>query len=255
MSAAFGRLRNGAGFDELSTRIMSACWPLQMPPTQKAVLISLADNANDEGFCWPSIDAISERTCFGRTAVIESIKWLEAHGHLTANRANGRKTTYTITVNQSGKRTALPTQEAVEVSANQSATRTGTADGPVRQTDQTSPAGGRDQSGRRTLTVINRKEPSKARAGSRAAERPDLVPESVWLDFLAIRKAKRAPLTDTALDGIASEAEKAGLSLPEALAVCCRQGWQGFNVGWYENLVKSSKGARVSAAEPWAGAI
>ncbi|HCL3300057.1 TPA: helix-turn-helix domain-containing protein, partial [Pseudomonas aeruginosa] len=34
----------------MSTIIMSACWPLQgLTPAQKAVLISLADNANDEG--------------------------------------------------------------------------------------------------------------------------------------------------------------------------------------------------------------
>lgn len=226
-----------------------------MPPTHKAVLISLADNANDEGYCWPSIDAICERTCFGRTAVIDAVKWLEAHGHVVANRANGRKTTYTVTPNQSGRRTTLPNAGAVEAPANQSASRTGPVDEPVRQTDRTSPAGGWDQSGRRTLTVNNRKEPSKARAGSRAAERPESVPESVWLDFLAIRKAKRAPLTDTALDGIASEAEKAGLSLPEALAVCCRQGWQGFNAGWHANLVRSTEKARPATAEPWAGAI
>ena len=33
----------------MSTIIMAACWPLQgMSPSQKAVLISLADKANDD---------------------------------------------------------------------------------------------------------------------------------------------------------------------------------------------------------------
>lgn len=42
---------------------MSACWPLQgMTATKKAVLISLADNANDDGVCWPSISTIGVRS-------------------------------------------------------------------------------------------------------------------------------------------------------------------------------------------------
>lgn len=75
---------------------MSACWPLQMPATQKAVLISLADNASDDGHCWPSIPTISERTCFSVRAVIDAIKALEEYGIVTANRDNGRHTKYVI---------------------------------------------------------------------------------------------------------------------------------------------------------------
>ncbi len=65
------------------------------------------------------------------------------------------------------------------------------------------------------------------------AARPDDVAEPVWLDFQAIRKAKRAPLTDTALDGIRREAGKAGVTLADAIAYCCEAGWQGFNATWY----------------------
>jgi len=66
------------------------------------------------------------------------------------------------------------------------------------------------------------------------AVRPDSVPERVWQDFQAIRAAKRSPLTDTALNGIRREAEKAGLSLAAALSLCCERGWQGFNAGWID---------------------
>lgn len=61
---------------------------------------------------------------------------------------------------------------------------------------------------------------------------PDDVSESVWTDYLAIRKAKRAPMTGTALDGLRKEAGKAGLSLQDALRVCCAKGWQGFDASW-----------------------
>lgn len=76
---------------------MAACWPLQMPPSAKAVLISLADNANDQGACWPSIETISERTCISRRSVIDAIAWLEMAGALVANRDNGRHSNYVIT--------------------------------------------------------------------------------------------------------------------------------------------------------------
>ena len=75
---------------------------------------------------------------------------------------------------------------------------------------------------------------------ARTPTRPDDVPENVWQDFQAIRKAKRAPLNDTALEGIRREAAKAGLGLGEAMAYCCEAGWQGFNAGWYANRTAPS---------------
>jgi hypothetical protein len=81
----------------MSTRIMALCWPLQMPPTPKAVLVSLADNANDHGDCWPSIPTICERTCFSERTVHAAIKWLEENGLVKADRSNGRHTRYQVT--------------------------------------------------------------------------------------------------------------------------------------------------------------
>jgi hypothetical protein len=69
-----------------------------MPPTAKAVLISLADNANDHGICWPAISTISKRTCFSERAVINAIKTLEEMGILVADRSNGRHTSYAIKI-------------------------------------------------------------------------------------------------------------------------------------------------------------
>jgi hypothetical protein len=68
--------------------------------------------------------------------------------------------------------------------------------------------------------------------GQAACVRPDEVPEKIWQDFLAVRKAKRAPLTETALAGIRTEAAKAGYSLVDALETCCRRNWQGFEAAW-----------------------
>lgn len=77
---------------------MSACWPLQgMSGPQKAVLISLADNANDEGVCWPSVARISERTCLAERTVQTAIKWLGQVGLLSVRERMGRSTMYTLT--------------------------------------------------------------------------------------------------------------------------------------------------------------
>ncbi|NYT38890.1 helix-turn-helix domain-containing protein [Allopusillimonas soli] len=82
----------------MSTAIMSACWPIQgMTPAQKAVLISLADNANDEGVCWPSVANISMRTCLSERAVQAAIKWLCQSGYLIARERSGRSTVYMLT--------------------------------------------------------------------------------------------------------------------------------------------------------------
>ncbi len=51
-------------------------------------------------------------------------------------------------------------------------------------------------------------------------------------DFLVIRKVKKAPLTETALNGIIKQAEKAGLSLDEVLEICIDRNWQTFRAGW-----------------------
>lgn len=82
----------------MSTIIMSACWPLLgMSPAQKAVLISLADNANDEGVCWPSVATIGVRTCLSERAVRNALRWLEEAGVLKSNQRFGRSTWYAIT--------------------------------------------------------------------------------------------------------------------------------------------------------------
>lgn len=63
-------------------------------------------------------------------------------------------------------------------------------------------------------------------------QRPESVDPQTWSDFLRHRNAKRAPLTATALRGIEREAGKAGVSLDDALAMCCERGWTGFRAAW-----------------------
>lgn len=61
---------------------------------------------------------------------------------------------------------------------------------------------------------------------------PENVSESTWNDFVSLRKAKKAPVTNTVIDGIVKEATKLGWSLEQALREMCTQGWQGFKADW-----------------------
>ena len=60
-------------------------------------------------------------------------------------------------------------------------------------------------------------------------------------DFITQRKAKRAPLTKTALAGIKNEAAKARITLEDALRTCIERGWQGFKADWYANQPANGK--------------
>lgn len=245
----------------MSTTVMSLCWPLQMPPTPKAVLISLADNANDQGACWPSISTIAQRTCFSERAIQGAIKWLEEHGALKADRSNGRHTTYVVMPQNYRE----PTQEMRWlVPNNPRSTSTPAPDAPPQEMRGT-PAGDappprsccggppQEMPSNRNRTI---KEPSGNRQLALAAPEPKFEPLKALLalgvkeqhakDWLAIRKAKKAPLTLTALEGVQEEAAKARLTLPQAVKIASESGWQGFKADW---LKPNQRGQAPRATE------
>ena len=74
---------------------------------------------------------------------------------------------------------------------------------------------------------------------------PDGVSLSVWQDFQKLRKTKKAPVTDTAIEGIRREALKAGIGLSDALATCCQRGWTWFKADWV-----AQQGLAVTVSKP-----
>lgn len=51
----------------------------------KAVLVKLADNCNDKGVCWPSLNTIARETELNRSTVIRHIARLKELGVLIVN--------------------------------------------------------------------------------------------------------------------------------------------------------------------------
>lgn len=101
------------------------------------------------------------------------------------------------------------------------------------------------------------REKEKPQAAERAPRssisKPDGVDGQVWSDWLAHRKAKKAPVTQTALDGIAREAAKANVSLQTALQTMCERGWQGFKAEWLQNVSGKAAAASVRRSETFDG--
>jgi uncharacterized protein YdaU (DUF1376 family) len=67
---------------------------------------------------------------------------------------------------------------------------------------------------------------------------PDGVSESIFKDYLEVRKAKKAKWTETALKGLQREAGKANISLEKAMQICCERNWVGIQASWLKDEVK-----------------
>lgn len=88
------------------------------------------------------------------------------------------------------------------------------------------------------ITTENKESASRSRPS-----KFDLLPnveKQIAEDFLRLRKEKKLPVTKTAMDAIAREAEKVGLDFPSAIKFCCEVGWGGFNAEWYRKRLEPS---------------
>lgn len=102
------------------------------------------------------------------------------------------------------------------------------------------PSGNPEETGLQTnhkpLTNNQKPKESKAIRAPRFDAQAHLeslgVDPKIAVDWLTLRKSKRAAPTETAIGGIASEARRAGISLQSALKTACERGWQGFKAEW-----------------------
>lgn len=74
---------------------------------------------------------------------------------------------------------------------------------------------------------------------------PDGVSESLWKDFLKVRKTKRLALTQPAIEKLEREAKKAGMTMLQVITLCCENGWGSYQSSWGDNS-KGRDGAVVT---------
>lgn len=75
---------------------MTAVWSIDLPDSQKIVLLALADCANDEGGCWPSMATLAKKCSKGERTVQGVIKQLVEAGHLSRKEIPGKGCQYTV---------------------------------------------------------------------------------------------------------------------------------------------------------------
>lgn len=102
-----------------------------------------------------------------------------------------------------------------------------------RDTEPSEPSG--------TVRATKRKS-----APANAVARPDEVQEQVWIDWLALRKAKKAPVTETVLKQAVAESTKAGLPLNRFLEIWCARGSQGLQADWLKPQERGKPSAAAS---------
>lgn len=235
-------------------------------PLRKLVLVKLADQANDDGECWPSYQSIADACEMSRRTVITHIDWLEENGflqckHRKSNDGLSRSNVFVLTI--AGGENPAPQGANLSPGGANAAPRGANAALPGGE----NPAlGGANAAPIETVNESINIEPVKesVKESTAPASPPPAAPPAsppptppsapppakpprfeplsallalgvdaqVAADWLAVRKAKRAALTQTALDGMVAEAHKAGISVAEAVRICAVRGWQGFKASW-----------------------
>ncbi len=201
---------------------MTEVWKLDLPSTQKMVLLALADSANDNGACWPAMHkrqkpsgewtlGLCDKSGLSERAVQSAIKWLVSEGHLTRTEKPGKGVDYIV---------------------HPRTTRTPAADAPPQETRDTPAAGAGKPSG---TTISEKDKPSRearARKPVSTFVLPSDIPETEWEAYDEMRRKGRASKswTDRARQIAVNELRKlaeAGHPPGDVLNQSTLNGWAG----------------------------
>ncbi len=58
----------------MSVEAMAWAYSVTLPPCPKSVLVALANRADEDGYCWPGIEDLEQRTGWGRRAIQTAIR-------------------------------------------------------------------------------------------------------------------------------------------------------------------------------------
>lgn len=216
-------------------------------PIRKLVLLKLADQANDKGECWPSYASVAEAAECSKRAAMIHIEWLAQHGFLRIEqrKISGRQNLtnlYHLTLSEGNADTGAHSEsDALGSEPRSPGGSESAAPEPINK----------NQSMNHTTTDVvvthadappnkTAKQPEKPKHQNRHAADLALLAEygvtgQLAEDHLQIRKAKRQPLTRTAMSILQTEAAKAGLTVAQALTHAVGAGWASFRAEYLQN--------------------
>ena len=205
----------------MSMRLMAQAMSIKVGnPLRKLVLIKLADNANDDGICFPSYQYIADVCEISKASARTHIDALIKMGFVSKK---ARK-------NKDGSSSNL---YLLHLEKGMPADSTGMpADSTGMPADST---GGMPADS--TITCHSSEPVNKPKKTSQKNTALSLLAEfgitgQLADDFAEHRKSKKAAITRTALEGFQREADKAGITLEEAIAIAIERDWRGFNASW-----------------------
>ncbi|UOO77949.1 helix-turn-helix domain-containing protein [Neisseria sp. Dent CA1/247] len=234
-------------------------------PVRKLILLKLADQANDKGECWPSYDTIAEAAECTRRAVMDNINTLQKMGFLQVakrQKSNGENMTniYHLTLdngNYSDKKGSESGSLGSESgSLGSESGSLGSESGSLGGSESGSPKpinynqsinqsinhSSADADAPPCVPSENRDDckPEKPKRTKRDDEDLALLARygicgQLAEDHLQIRKAKRQPLTETAMRLLEKEAVKCGMTACQAVEYATGNGWASFRAEYLQN--------------------
>ena len=203
-------------------------WQQELTASRKLVLLSLADRADESDVAYPSIARLTKDTCLDRKTIMAAITDLEACGFISVIRSQGSGSKYRML--------GVPRRE-MENQYQKRDQHQNTHQSQKR--DGTSPKNGTATStknGTQNLPIepINNHK-KKTRAKTTPVFAPadmEQIDSDLATEFIAYRKAKRAPLSQTSWKGICREAAKANWTITAVVEEIMTRGWQAFKAEW-----------------------
>jgi hypothetical protein len=164
----------------MSIKLMTAVWDREdLSSTQKLVLLSLADWANDEGLCWPSIERVAKKSSLKKRAVQLAIRSLEEMQFIRREEVIGKGNRYWIQIPMQQMHPCIK-----DIPPVHQMHETGAPDAPnTPKTHQL------------TTKYIR-------------AELPDWIPIDAWNGWVEMRMIRKKPLTDRAYNQAISKLDK-----------------------------------------------
>ena len=155
---------------------MAKVWEIALPDSEKLILLALADAANDDGQCWPSIASLARKCSKDARTVERVLKRLREGGYVERIERPGTSNIWRVTPRQDAAPGILPPRHDAPPAPRQDA-----GDTPRQDAAQ---------------TII---EPSMNHQGDGAAAEPPLSAEEIidaWNDTanrVGLAKAKLTP--------------------------------------------------------------
>ena len=189
-------------------------------PARKLVLLKLADNANDDGICFPSYQYIADKCEMTRRSAISHIEYLIKMGLVSKkerkNKDGSISNLYFLHLEQGGENFALG-GENISLGSENFALGGSENISPITS---------------HSLEPVNEPKKTTQKSESEILLERFGITGQLAKDFIAHRKTKRGAISETQLSRLQKQADKAGISICEVVEICIERNWQGFNASW-----------------------